>query len=282
MNDWPRISWIDAQHQPPPEVDFCLANFLAGSVGVVAAQAGIGKTSVLLQIAASVATGVPVAGDLLPAPPVTGQVVFLATEDPSSVLQRRAHFLVGSLLAQGYGHEVTTCLEDNLRFHAARNHLPILLNKGNVSESGLDRLAMLARDSRLLILDPIRRFHQCDEQDFAQMSLLFGLLTDIAVDTGCSILFSHHLPQPFSIAHQDEPLGALGEHAFVNATRWVLNLTDMSLAEATRLGISPNTRRDYVRASFTKSNYGQPLPACWLKRSAQFEGVFQSWHPDRS
>jgi RecA-family ATPase len=275
-NAWPRISWVEAQYQSPPAVDFCLPNFLAGSVGVVAAQAGIGKTSLLLQIAASVATGVPVAGDLLPPPPTIGQVVFLATEDPLAVLQRRAHFLIRSLAAQGDGEDMAKRLEDNLQFHSARNHLPILLSKGTISESGLDRLSMLARNSRLLILDPIRRFHLCDEQDFAQMSLLFGLLTDIAVDTGCSILFSHHVAQPLTAADQDEPIGALGAHAFVNATRWVLNLTDMSRLEAEHRRISPDDRRDYVRASFTKSNYGRPLPARWLKRSADFEGIFES------
>ena len=279
-NAWPRVSWGDAQRQPPPEVDFCLANFVAGSVGIVAAQAGIGKTSLLLQIAAAVAAGIPVAGDLLPPPKTTGRVIFLATEDPPAVLQRRAHFLVRSLEAQGYGNDIADRLEESLLFHSVRSKLPNLLSKGNIGESGLDRLSMLARDSRLLILDPIRRFHLCDEQDFAQMSMLFGLLTDIAVQSGCSILFSHHVPQPLTVDDQDEPVGALGASAFINATRWVLNLTDMSRQEATRNEIPPEARRDFVRASFTKSNYGPPLPARWLKRSSHFEGIFETWNPD--
>lgn len=279
-NAWRRISWIEARREPPPEVDFCLPNFLAGSVGVVAAQAGIGKTSLLLQIAAAVAAGVPVAGDLLAVPPMTGRVAFLATEDPPAILQRRAHFLIRSLEAQGYGDNIAQRLEKGLLFHSLRSHVPNLLGKGNIGESGIDRLTMLARESRLLILDPIRRFHLCDEQDFAQMSLLFGLLSDIAADTGCSILFSHHVPQPLSAADQDEPAGALGTSAFVNATRWVLNLTDMSRQEAEQHHIAPETRRDYVRASFTKSNYGPPLRARWLKRSPVFEGIFETWHRD--
>jgi RecA-family ATPase len=273
---WPRISFLHAAREAPPAVDFCLPNLLAGSVGIVAAQAGIGKTSLLLQIAAAVAAGVPVAGDLLPPPDTTGRVIFLATEDPPTVLQRRAHFLVRSLEAQRSGADIAQRLEERLQFHSLRSKLPNLLAKGAIGESGLDRLAMLARDSRLLILDPIRRFHLSDEEDFGQMTLLFRLLTDITVQSGCSILFSHHVPQPLAATDQDEPMGALGASAFVNATRWILNLTDMSRREAERLGIKADARRAYARASFTKSNYGPPLPARWLKRSERFEGIFEA------
>ncbi|MFB0934975.1 MAG: AAA family ATPase [Propionivibrio sp.] len=278
-NLWQRVSWLSARDEPPPAVDFCLPNLLAGSVGLVAAQAGIGKTSLLLQIAAAVAAGIPVAGNLLPAPEKTGRVVFLATEDPPEVLQRRAHYLLRSLERQGHGAELAQRLEANLEFQSARTKVPNLLMKGAIGESGLDRLNRLALGSRLLILDPIRRFHLCDEQDFAQMAMLYGLLTDIAVQTGCTILFSHHVPQPASFADEGGPAGALGSSAFVNATRWVLNLTDMTPREAEDFDIEPTARRDYVRASFTKSNYGPPLPARWLKRSAVFEGVFESWTP---
>lgn len=275
-----RISWLKAGREPPPAVDFCLPNFIAGSVGLVAAQAGIGKTSLLLQIAASVAAGLPVAGELLPAPSQTGKVVFLATEDPPQVLQRRAHFLLKFLESLGCGADIAERLEQHLAFHSLRSKLPNLLTKAGISESGLDQLSLLAKGSRLLILDPIRRFHLCDEQDFAQMSLLFNLLTDVAVQTGCSILFSHHVPQPASPSEQGDLAGALGASAFVNATRWVLNLTDMPPHVAEQLEIPGEHRRDYVRASFTKSNYGPALAARWLKRSSRFEGIFETWSPE--
>jgi hypothetical protein len=151
-----------------------------------------------------------------------------------------------------------------------------LLWSDNIGEHGLERLNVLARDARLLILDPIRRFHYCDEQDYSQMSMLFGLLTDIAANNGCTILFSHHVPQPASDADLEAPTGALGSNAFINATRWVLNLSGMSHSQGQHLGVAEDERLHYVLASFTKSNYGKAIPARWLRRSETYEGVLSS------
>jgi hypothetical protein len=279
-NNWQQLSFAQARRDELPQPDFCLPNLIAGTVGVVAAPAGIGKTSLLMQIAASVAAGVPVAGGLLPAPDKSGKVVFLATEDPLAVLQRRAHFIVRSLEEQGASSDVIERLDHNLNFFCAQAKVPILLWPDNLSEHGLDRLDSLARGARLLILDPIRRFHYCDEQDYSHMSMLFGLLTDIAANNGCTILFSHHVPQPASDADLEAPAGALGSHAFINATRWVLNLSGMSHTQGQHLGIAENQQRHYVLASFTKSNYGEAIASRWLQRSETYEGVLSACNLD--
>lgn len=276
---WRPVSVAEAGRAPAPALDFCLPNLLTGTVGVVAAPAGIGKTSLLLQIGAAVAAGVPVAVDLFPPPATTGRVVFLGTEDPPAIMQRRAHFLVRSLAALHAPAETLARLERNLVLYDVAASVPVVLMKDALGNSGLKRLEVLAQDSRLLILDPIRSFHYCDEQDYDRMAMLFNLLTRVATNTGCAILFSHHVAQPLTDAGLDEPAGALGSYAFVNATRWVLNLTGMSRTQAERLGIDSDARRRYVRASFTKSNYGPPIPARWLHRSKEFEGMFETREP---
>lgn len=273
------ISIMQAWRSDPPEIDFCLDNFMAGTVGVVAAPAGIGKTSLLLQLGAAVAAGIPVAGDLLPAPSQTGQVTFLATEDPHAVLTRRAHFFARSLQAQGHGADVIERLDRNLQF-VSLTRPPKLLSENKVSSDGLHMLEVLARESRLIILDPIRRFHYCDEQDFDKMLLLFEMLSSVVAGSGCSLLFSHHVEQPIFSDALRELEGAQGSSAFINATRWVVNMNGMSLGEAKRHGIAPEQRRSYARVAFTKSNYGAPIPARWLKRSEQFEGVFETCELD--
>jgi len=272
---WQRISFLAARDRPVPEIDFCLPNLLAGTVGIVAAPAGIGKTSLLMQMGAAVAAGIPVAADLLSAPEQTGRVVFLATEDPYPILMRRAHHFVRSLATQGYGEDTVASLERNFEFYSLKGAAPILLSDTTLSTNAMDQIEAFARDARLLILDPIRRFHHCDERDFGRMSLLFSVLTTIASNTGCTILFAHHVDQPVAGIGLGELEGAQGSSAFINATRWVVNMNGMSLEEAARYGVPPENRREFVRVSFTKSNYGPALAARWLKRSERFEGIFE-------
>ncbi len=54
QDDWRRVSFVEVRRDKPPAPDFCLTNLPAGSVGVVAAPAGIGKTSLLMQLGAAV------------------------------------------------------------------------------------------------------------------------------------------------------------------------------------------------------------------------------------
>jgi hypothetical protein len=99
------------------------------------------------------------------------------------------------------------------------------------------------------------------------------LLSDIAANNDCTILFSHHVPQPTSDADLGSPSGALGSNAFINATRWVLNMSGMSHIQGQHLGIAEDQRQHYVLASFTKSNYGMAMPSRWLRRSETYEGL---------
>ena len=275
---WTRIPFQTKPEITPARVDFCLPNLLAGGVGIVAAQAGIGKTSLLLQLGAAVAAGIPVAGGALPAPETSGPVVFLAAEDPPIILGRRAHFLAQSLLAQGHGNEVMERLQRNLQLLSLNGEYLNLLSPGHMNEPAVDRLTRLAKSARLLILDPLRQFHLCDEEHYSHMALLFRILTDIAAEGDCTILFAHHLP-PETGGDSD---GAHGSSAFINATRWVLELYPMSVKEAKTQSIAEAQRSNFVLTKMSKSNYGPRIGPFWLERSSTFDGVFQHYLPAAS
>jgi hypothetical protein len=275
-SNWSQVSFAAAAKSKLPAIDYCLANLLAGTVGVVAAPAGVGKTSLLLQIGVAVAAGIPVANGALPAPEQTGRVVFLAAEDPPAILERRAHFLIKNLLAQGHSEKIIAKLETHFKFLSLNGEVPKILTKSGIGESSLDRLSTLANGTRLLILDPIRGFHWCDEQDYGQMSLLFRLLADIATRRSCTIVFSHHVSHAAALEGADEADDlAHGSGAFIDATRWLLNMNTMTKKQSEGSGITEEQRRNYVRINMTKSNYGPPFEPCWLRRSVEFEGVFE-------
>lgn len=277
---WQRVSFENAADKTPADIDFCLPNLLAGGVGTVAAEAGIGKTSLLLQLGAAVAAGIPVAHEALPAPSTTGKVVFLAAEDPPQILGRRIHFMMKSLVAHGYDNGVIKKIETQFHLFSLLGDTPKIVPVTESTPRAWERLENMAAGARLLILDPIRSFHLCDDQDYGQMSMLFQILTDIAARCRCTILFSHHVNRG-SIGGQVEAGrrqsdATEGLRAFVNPTRWVLNMHTMSPEEADAHGVSGESIRDFVRVSIPKSNYGPPLDPFWLRRSAKFEGIFES------
>lgn len=277
---WTRISLAEASRESLLPIEFCVPNLMAGSVGVVAAPPGIGKTCLLMQIGAAVAAGIPVANGAMSAPGNFGRVVMLAAEDPPAVLNHRAYYLVKSLCAQGYDGDVIARLEKNFEFISWHGPAPKILSESNLSEPALDRLTAFAKGAKLLILDPIRKFHWCNEDDYGRMSLLFELLSDIAAREGCTILFSHHVNRPHG--SDETPDIAEGASAFVNATRWVLNMHTMSKREAGLFSIPEDMRHQYVRINLAKSNYGPQLDAVWLRRSPEFEGIFELASLDRA
>lgn len=161
------------------------------------------------------AAGIPLAADALPAPRVSGKVVFLAAEDPAVILARRAHFLMKCFAAQGYSKETLERLESHFQLSSLVGAAPKLLPIVPEASSMLDRLEVMATGARLLIFDPIRSFHDCNEEDHGMMSLLVKMLKDIARRTQCTILFSHHVNrrsaggQSEAAERQEDPLEGL-------------------------------------------------------------------------
>lgn len=274
-DNWRQISFQAAAETSLPTIDFCLPNLLAGTVGTVAAEPGIGKTSLLLQLGAAVAAGIPVANGAFPGPEAIGKVVFLAAEDPQQILDRRAHFLMRSLEVQGYGKQLIEKLDMNFHLFSIVGHAPMLVHERGISRSAWDELSRAAAGTRLFILDPLRSFHWCTDQDYQNLTLLYQILVDIAAYRKCTILFSHHVNRSDSGSGIDAMGAANGLSAFVNPTRWVLNMHTMSEDEARAYAIDGASRRHYVRVTVPKSNYGPPLAPIWLHRSAEFEGIFE-------
>ncbi|MBI3041364.1 MAG: AAA family ATPase [Betaproteobacteria bacterium] len=126
---WTRIPLTEASRESLPPIEFCVPNLMAGSVGVVAAPTGIGKTCLLMQIGAAVAAGIPVANGAIRTPERTGRVVMLAAEDPPPVLGRRAQQLVKSLDMRSVGRDAMALLENNFEFLSLHGPAPKILSE---------------------------------------------------------------------------------------------------------------------------------------------------------
>lgn len=252
-----------ASTSAPEPLDFVFPGLLAGGGGMVAAPGGTGKTFLVMRMAISVASAHGFAG-VWDSNKVAGKVVFLAAEDTRAVLHHR-------FFAMNVAEAKTGGLDENLKIISLSGRLPdmLFIGKNGKAERGewYDAIKKLATGARLLILDPIRRFHGCEENDSRHMTVLVQILEEIAQETGCAILFTHHTNKQATFHGAGASQGAArGSSALTDGIRWQMNLWTMTKDEAEQKSVREADRKQYVCLAMAKSNYMAPTDDIWLKR----------------
>lgn len=256
------IDIMAAFEQPPPVLDFIWPGFLAGSVGALVAPGATGKSFWALEAAMAVACGVP-GGDILGlAPEASGRVVYLAAEDPEPALICRVHALGAHL-----GQAAREAIAERLSL------VPIMGKRLNiVDEKHLAHVVDRCAGARLLVLDTLSRIHALDENDNGEMARLLSQLEHIAAQTGCAVLFLHHVSKASARERGDEQQAARGASALVDNARWAGYLTQMSESDgkywSDRIDRAPiGVRRGlFVRWGVSKQNYGSGFAPQWFRR----------------
>jgi hypothetical protein len=255
-----KVDLVAAFSGPPPELDWVWPGFLAGTVGVLVAAGGTGKSYWALQAAMAVADGERNSDLLGLAPSHAGRVIYLTAEDPEPVLVGRVQALAQFLPAQARD--------------AIAEHLVLMPLAGRRLDVIADKvqLAALCAGTRLVILDTISRFHTLAENDNGDMARLVAELEHLATATGAAVLYLHHVDKSSSrngVADQQQ--AARGASALVDNARWGGYLCRMSSAESARLAdagrsIGPERRGYYLRFGVNKQNYGILPPERWYER----------------
>ncbi len=245
---------------PPPELDWVWPGFLAGTVGVLVAAGGTGKSYWALQAAMAVADGSEDSDLLGLAPAHGGRVIYLTAEDPEPVLVGRVRALGHFLPAQARG----ALAERLVLMPLAGYRMDVIADKV--------RLLALCAGARLVILDTISRFHTLAENDNGDMARLVAELEHLAAATGAGVLYLHHVDKSSSRnGMADQQQAARGASALVDNARWGAYLCRMSAAESARLAdagrsISLERRSYYLRFGVSKQNYGILPPERWYER----------------
>lgn len=220
------IDIMSAFENEPPQLDFIWPGFLAGTVGALIAPGATGKSYWALEAVMSIACSVT-CGDLLKlGPGQTGRVVYLAGEDPESVLIGRVH-AIGS----HFNTQARIEIAQNLTLE------PIMGRCFNVmSTNDREWLIQLAMGTRLIVLDTLSRTHCLDENSNGDMSRLISTLESIAVKTGAAVLYLHHVSKGSVREGQaDLQQAARGAGALVDNVRWCGFVSKMSALEAKQL-----------------------------------------------
>ncbi|MCP3713129.1 helicase RepA family protein [Paraburkholderia sp. CNPSo 3274] len=260
------MNLMDCFGTVPPEQDFIIPGFMAGTPGGLVAPGSTGKSFFALQVAAAVASDCPQANTLGLQIVKHGKVIYLNLEDPPAEIHRRLY-----ALGQRLDLVARQSIADNLTLSARQGiHTDVL------STAFQTALRKAAGDrTRLIIIDTLSRCHTRDENDNGQMSEVVAALELLCRQTGAGLMFLHHTSKAAALAGQGGMAqAARGASALVDNARWCGNLSKMSEEEAdgwTGMDGQPigaDRRGYFVRYALGKQNYGELESSQWFNRTA--------------
>lgn len=163
----------------PKPLKFVFDGLLEGTVGVLAAAGGSGKSFFALQLACQIASGSEITGftNLQ-----KGKVIYLSLEDSATVIHNRISSFVNKI-------ENKDELIKNLNIF---DFVGDRFNINNQNEN-FNEVMQLAVGAKLVIIDTLSRAHDYDENSNNQMSELLLKLEKLSAETGASFLLLHHV-----------------------------------------------------------------------------------------
>ena len=216
-------------------------------VGVIAAEGGLGKTLLVLQLGYAISGGGSL-GPLKAAEPFN--VLILLSEDPQEEANRRLWRIGKGDFPPGL-HVASTVGRVG----------PLMRLEGNnpIRAQGFSWLRDTIKNHDpldLLILDPKSRFYGLDENNNDHATQWITCLESLANEFDLTILFTHHVSKGRS-GDMGQAMSR-GASALVDGCRWVAGMTRLNPEVARRHSIEDE--RAYVEFDITKANYTAQLP----------------------
>lgn len=271
------VSVADLLSGPPQEREYLLEDVLPiGVVGLLVAPGGIGKSMFLLDMAVSVASGLPVVKDLFGVA-AAGHVVIAAAEDDLEEVHRRL------AAVEKFRFDCNGKLSDSA--FEMRKRISILPCTGRqvcLMEEGVESVFFenlvtaisVLSDVRLLIIDPLRRFLYGDENDSFSAVQTVILLERLAKNTGATVLAAHHVSKAAMNGKLLDAQAARGSSAFTDSVRFQMNLARLGKQSAESFGIPQSHRHLYLELAVTKNNYAPPQSGRIVLKLG-FDGVLE-------
>lgn len=262
--EFPVESYIDIEAaftQPQKVLDFVLPGLLSGTVGSIVGVGGTGKSYLSIEMALAVASGYDLTG-VFPVGNTRGRAVYLNAEDPTPVIFNRLN-----AMAKWLDRDIRELAYQNLTVLSLTGRGIALLN-ANVDRTGwVEPILNIAKGARLLIFDTARRFQLANENDSGAMALFMGIFEEIALKTGCTIVFCHHCAKGSALnGNGDNQAASRGSSVLVDNARWQVNVVGMSEKEAKDIEIKSD-RKKYIRIANSKANYNEQFEDIWLEKT---------------
>lgn len=277
-----RLNISHSLRTSPPKLDHVLPGLLAGTLGALIAPGGLGKTMLLTQIGCALATGVSILEGALtmPSSPAAKVVLFLA-EESAAVMHHRIQSAVAELL-RSMGEvtreqrlELAETLDANLHIYPLSGHAD--LAHIDTETKSFRQIVELCTGARLVVFDPLRRFHDGDENDSATMTSVVNRFQALARETNAAVILAHHANR-ISTASATGNLSSAsrGSSALTDGVRWQANLSVPAEKRINGIIVPETEASQLVRLDISKTNYSRaPLPV--LLRKNEASGALSLW-----
>lgn len=265
---------------PPPPQDWALDHFAPiGSVTMLAAPGGQGKSLLMLHIAMYGAMGLPFAEFKVQQPLRT---LYVSYEDGKRLMYDRIVDIGQELREHDNGvldtlYDVDGSLDNNLSLHKVEDDAQtwvFLIKPDRFSPA--ERTARVEwligyikqAGIRMVVLDPMVYTHQLQENDIADMAFFMQTLNHIAAKAMCAVIVVHHM----SKMGRADQLSDIDQHSLRGASSITDNarsagiLIGLPYKDAAAFGIEEADVKDYAVFKHVKSNYAAPLPLMIFQR----------------
>lgn len=252
---------------PPPDRKWLFKDVLPlKTAGIIVSPGGMGKTYFVMQLAASVASGLPFAGAWEVGE--KGSALLLLAEDDDEELHRRTEVIFTNL-AMKQDFPALTGFRNALyvRSMVGENCLmTVRMNTGEVEQTDFaDRLIATVKglpDLRLIVIDPASRFRGGDENKAEDTTRFVQALEKIVQATGANVLVVHHTHK----LGDSTQTAARGSSALTDGVRWQANLSKLTSQDRKDRKIPVEADQYYLKVTISKSNYAAPRLPLILKR----------------
>jgi len=255
--------------QRPPRDWLVRHRLMRKHTTLTAAAPGIGKSTLAIEEAVSLASGMDFLGFGIEQP---HKVAIINNEETRDELERRIE---------------ATCVRFGVPFEAIAQtlylHSGVDAEKFIVARRGADdsvvatprahQLGQFLREAEidLLVVDPFVQIHTASENQNEEIEQVMMALRAICVHANCALHLVHHTRKPQAgTSYQAGDIHAVrGGGAIVGDAHFVFTLADMAPGDAEQLGISDDDRKKFVRLDDAKGKLAPPSGALWFER----EGV---------
>lgn len=247
---------------------------LNGTVAVVVAPGGMGKSTFISGMALSLASGREYLGKTVWGGPK--RVWVWNQEDDLDELSR-------SLQAAAKLHGLEPAdISDNLFVDSAMDGTPLCTatedrNGVHLLEPVYDAIKeeLLRRGIKVLIIDPFVSSHEVDENSNTKIDKIVKAWARVAKAAECVIVLVHHTSKVGSAEVNTN--SARGASALTSAARSLLTLNRMTTDDAKKYGIEEEQRRSYIVVSDDKHNRTPAEKGTWfhLKSVELGNGTFE-------